>query len=1436
MFLFFSVNGFAAAVMIYYTLPQTQVGDKVVQLYATHDKLLAADEEIICVMPQVGTYYGNPVFCAELEDNSVNLIQLQLCTPSTTGEGENAEVKLTPVEITEVYKKGTVELAKKLSAYDGKMYDATGSAAQWINVELDNHYVVYHAGAVNAATLSNASKSYAATITATDKTYKGSAIHAVSCDIPFSPTQITFDEGEARTYADGKLYTADACLEYAYDGGPYTIMGEFNSWASPGLEFQDTDEEGVVSVTLYLIAGTPKTFKVVYDGYCYGSADNITKESTSLTLSSDVVQAFTVTPDAGGLYEFRLNVATLQMAVVYPTFAEPTNPRRKPVWQQSDANSDYYIKTRKALVGNGCEVNKLAVVVGVGSGASGLGNLTDEDLSNYVTLTKVVGASIGTNPIAGVRDMNNHYAAGTKAGFHVLTSSDSKVLSLDVIKAFAISFYCEGKLVGTVPIAPEVQVLQLDLISFSANSGATIDIEATAPAEFDEILLQPGGGINADVVNAMKIQYAYVGTPYKYTLTNQGAEAPHGIEEFKKDYKRQLSLSATYGGVSTLLSDHLINADLTDGVSGNTVTLGNLVCAVSASTTSEDQHPDEAPFKAGYNVGMHFSSGSVLNLGLGGTKTMELLDKDGKVLQTEHLNTTVLGLGIAAGGAGDNVITANQDFWGVKFVMAGVSVNLGAFVTHYFYVTPPPTVDHHCPINATAHTDMCDYDTSFQLSHNSAIPVTWTVKSQPEGANASVDNATQLASNMTVEGTYIFTATAADGCKQDVTLTRGKLQVAAVIKDGVLHNVDREVYALSDEIHESSGSLISISNLSDPENILNGQFDDYAQYVGGLSLADNLMVCGIKTKDGSTMTAKKRVGFVVETLSSGLDLSAVNLFHIRGYKQGMKVFDKVVEESNTVALNLIGSNKVQKMRYSVRLDGTEEFDEFQIWKSGVLSLSIDRLNIYYGFANEESHEAAGKEESALGCGLQVISSTTTGASINSDANSNLQVLGVANVSDNVTYLIDDDLDTYLTVANTVNVGGGTYAVRLGRTFGPSYQLGIVIDKETYAASIGLGAWLTMATYKDGVATGDVNNEWSVLGVNAIGAGDKSLLLMYPTKEFDEVRITMAGVAQALQYPKLHGIVVRNDVDQDGIPDCEDTQSCFEELVLDEDAGRPDRNTNAHYNAKGRDYSKARLVLHRSITRGSALDKHVWCSLILPVNLTGLQVRNAFGNDTRIAKAHSLDENNPHVLNFQNVPLTTENDQQVVLEAGQYYIIQTLRTPEIDKEKTYTCADGTVLHGEVYFVNDVDYDKRNDDAPAAKTLGLPTSSDRWTAEHGYYPVDFAGAYSCTTYPVGSYVFSGGNLYKQYGAHNINAFRFWIKEQVPAESSEAHELTFQMKDDEGKVTQIIPVRGGEAFVEASGKVFNMAGQCVAPDASALRGLKRGVYVVGGKKMIR
>ena len=104
---------------------------------------------------------------------------------------------------------------------------------------------------------------------------------------------------------------------------------------------------------------------------------------------------------------------------------------------------------------------------------------------------------------------------------------------------------------------------------------------------------------------------------------------------------------------------------------------------------------------------------------------------------------------------------------------------------------------------------------------------------------------------------------------------------------------------LSDEPHDISGALISISDIDNDEYILDDDFTNYAEYTGGLSIASNIHVIAVKTSDKSNFTISaesdgkkvaKRIGFVVESKSTFLNADVLQFFQIRCYKNGEEVY------------------------------------------------------------------------------------------------------------------------------------------------------------------------------------------------------------------------------------------------------------------------------------------------------------------------------------------------------------------------------------------------------------------------------------------------------------------------------------------------------------------------------------------------------------------
>lgn len=909
-----------------------------------------------------------------------------------------------------------------------------------------------------------------------------------------------------------------------------------------------------------------------------------------------------------------LYIGILAWCLALPALADDTPTAdgqldgRRTVWYDRDANENQptvknwkYLTNRRALVGRGCMVNKLISAVGVATWADSLGNVTNEDLTDYATFPAVLKAGVTVNPIVSVRDKNNYYGEGTEAGFCVVASSGASVLTLDVVKAMSIVFYRDGKLGSTVPVEEGQNAggVSLTLIKVPGSDDACICLTAKAREIFDEVCLQPSGGVNLDLGTALKVKYAFVGKENNTYLTDNGVKAYGEAEDSPAPgaYIKKVSgenpavLGIPWPMVSSETAK-LVDDDLTNGAALTPIIGLAYMGGVKIEVAPGGEHDEgQEVFCKGSEVGFKYKDAAVLDLTLGSAINIELFDRAGKRVQTETLSAGVLGLGVASGGDGTVSILASEDFSAARIAFyGGLKVDLGGMMVYYGFVKKKPDVDHHCDIRPTPDTNVCDTQTSFQLHSNPALSVSWSLESEPEGASAKVTPSGYV-TGMNVPGEYSFRATAADGCYDFVTLSVG----TGFNSDKAEHcgtdfvNLDEAAqgtYALMDkDIPDGSGSLVSISGLENGENILDKDYGNYATYVGGLGVANNLAIAGVKRTDGLMFDGEKdgqqavNVGFIVESDNEVIDAKVLEFFQIRCYNQGEEVYRHVITESNAVAAGIGTSTKTQKVRFSIRVEPIDKdanpirFDQVVLWKSGVLDLGFSKLKIYYAFLEDTDSPCA----DALSCGAVVLSDTT-GTTINADACQMAGAVRVAGVDDNLSHFVDGNLETAMTIVSSVDVGGGSViAVNMGRTLDFRHQLGIVVDQKTYALGASVGGWLTVETYYRGEKTGDRFADWHVLGANVAGYGEKSLLLMQPKELYDEVRLTLAGVVSALDIQKFYGLFVRGDIDNDGIPDCKDTESCST-TIRDIRVGRVCQNGSVTISGTGTSATDYRIVM------------------------------------------------------------------------------------------------------------------------------------------------------------------------------------------------------------------------------------------------------------------
>ena len=984
-----------------------------------------------------------------------------------------------------------------------------------------------------------------------------------------------------------------------------------------------------------------------------------------------------------------------------------TDPSRL-IYQQQDPNGENYLENRKALVGRNCVVNKLINVVGVGSWVQDLNNLTDEDLDNVATFPKIVSAGVTVNPVVSVRDLSSYYAKDTKAGFCLVASSGNSVLSLDVIKALSIQFFRDGEAVGD-PIdvfeGQDAAGVGLSLISVPGSDDACTYVSAPAPDTFDEICLVDAGGVNLSVGDVVKIKYAFVGEPREIKLTTNGVKSmgdSYYLETAKgwNPVLLGIPFPLLSGEIEKLTNDNLDDYAALTPIIAAGYQGGVKLCAANSNSQEET-------FKAGSEIGFKWVNGAALDLDVGAWIRIILFDRNGNKVQEETVSGDVVGLGVGSGGIGTSSIVANVDYSGAEIRFHTVlSVSVGMMGVYYGFVREKPDVEHHCDINPTINTNVCEEQTSFQLESNPELSVTWTLGQHPDGSKVSVTPGGYV-TNMDIAGDYEFIATAADGCTESVILTLGGFGEIEPCGTPLINLEGQEGrFMLSqDNNDDSEGALLSISNLKNEGNILNGDPDDYATCTSGLGIGTNLNLIGVETVkegdyiiDGSQYQqgAKIRIGFVVEMETTGLSLDLLTFFQIRTFSDGKSDYHSVIEESDVLSVGLGGSNNhVQKIRFSILVPAYDDegnprkIDEFMLWRSGALNLNISTLNIYYPFIENDT---SGSCSDPMGCAIPL--SVEMGTTINSNQTQMAGAVDVARVADNLSFLVDNDpnFETAMTVVNSVTVGGGTtIAVKMGHTLDFRHQLVLVTDNKTYTAGVKAGSWLTIETFYRGVATGDKYEKWDVLGANVIGYGDKNFLLVQPQAKYDEVRLTIAGIAGVLDIQSFYGFFLRGDIDGDGLPDCQDPSSC-ETTIEGIEVTHICQGDQITIKGKGLPQTNYQIILQeQGVNETFTTDEQGFFTKKYTLNVAG-RYTMLFLDGSGNTVASAVYTVHPNETTWKKDPVNTDWNEWTNWTNGSPYCCTNVIIPS--DATRYPVLDGTVSQGDEYCCNYIHFEPRS----------------------------------------------------------------------------------------------------------------------------------------------
>jgi|GEM_PF-1979568 hypothetical protein len=241
----------------------------------------------------------------------------------------------------------------------------------------------------------------------------------------------------------------------------------------------------------------------------------------------------------------------------------------------------------------------------------------------------------------------------------------------------------------------------------------------------------------------------------------------------------------------------------------------------------------------------------------------------------------------------------------------------------------------------------------------------------------------------------------------------------------------------------------------------------------------------------------------------------------------------------------------------------------------------------------------------------------------------------------------------------------------------------------------------------------------------------------------------------------------------------------------------------------------RLNYRRAFTLGK------WNAIVLPISLSGSQVRAAFGEDAQLSKLVGVDPARKSQILFKTVNLGTSG-----IEAGECYVIRPTKGPSVKMNDPYTFNNNNNdwrIYGPLYQIEGV-----------TKKAGSPTKVQKeYTTTKGTLIFDGYYYQTSTTKDENVYYVNGGNMYyDNKGGFTIYATRWTLKDKA----NPGAKYTFNIDGINESVTAIQNINAdGNTDIATSNTVYNLNGQVVRTNATSLEGLAKGIYIVNGKKYI-
>lgn len=257
-----------------------------------------------------------------------------------------------------------------------------------------------------------------------------------------------------------------------------------------------------------------------------------------------------------------------------------------------------------------------------------------------------------------------------------------------------------------------------------------------------------------------------------------------------------------------------------------------------------------------------------------------------------------------------------------------------------------------------------------------------------------------------------------------------------------------------------------------------------------------------------------------------------------------------------------------------------------------------------------------------------------------------------------------------------------------------------------------------------------------------------------------------------------------------------------------------------------------------LTRNLKTDK--WNSLVLPVKLTAQQVKTAFGAETKLSKLDRTEAKGKRIF-FEKVDLSKDDNDAIL--AGGLYIIKpqnAMPSTEDQKSREITVDDVTTTintrvdgngKSSYYTINQVSLVAEV--AEKVETGVVPSVEDSGIKMVGTYLYKKATG-TDHSIPANSYILSNGVwYYHTAGVHNVKGLRGWLE---TGKEAPAGVKFFINGIEEGEATAIEGIENSmEVSKKRNSNIYNLNGQLVRSNSTSVDGLDKGIYIIGGKKVV-